>query len=104
MPAETYRTSADEVLHELSAVVNPRRTNPSSLPIGPVALGVLLRDAIIMVEVRGVVTPYSVHIDDARAVIVDVYRRLTATERFRLHSGLMATLNYVPSWVQEITA
>lgn len=104
MAEQVYRTSTDAVLHELSAVVNPRKANPSSLPIGPSSLSVLLRDAIIMVEVRGVMTPYSVHIDDARAVVVDVYRRLTPTERFRLHSALHSTINYVPGWVQEIVS
>lgn len=76
--------------------------NASALPIGQQSLTLLLRDAIIMVEVRGVVTPHSVHIDDGRAVVAEVFGRLSTSEQFRLHNALMGNLGYVPSWVQDL--
>jgi hypothetical protein len=78
--------------------------NASALPVSGAALTILLRDTVISIEVRSLLAQYASWNDDARVAVVDVYRRLTPSERFRLHNALHGMLSYVPVWLQEVTA
>jgi hypothetical protein len=102
MAEQVCTTRTDEMYNELTRLHPVRRPNPSALPISPATLNVLLVSTIISVEFRQNLPQYDEWTETARLAVYGVYRRLTATERFRLHSALIAHLSYVPTWVQEI--
>ena len=80
------------------------RLNPSALPIGPASLNTLLVATIRTIEDDELGQERREAAWQTRLVVSAVYRRLSPTERFRLHSSLHSHLGYVPTWVQEITS
>ena len=80
------------------------RINPSALPIGPASLNLLLAATIRTIEEDELGQERRDEAWQARLVVCSIYRRLSPTERFRLHSSLHASIGYVPTWVQEITS
>lgn len=104
MKEQTYRTPANEALAEISEAPNPRRRNPSALPVGPASLVLLLTNTVEWIVRHEREGADNEMCQAHRLVVQDVYRRMSSSERFRVHCALHARVGHVPTWMQDIDA
>lgn len=104
MTETTYRTAAEDVLHEIAGTPNPRRRNPSALPVGPASLTALLVNTVEWIARHEREQDEPEMVEAHKLVVLDVVRRMTPSERFRLHCALHARINHVPLFILELTS